>query len=289
MIIYYHNADLDGICSAAIFSRKFPKARLVGINYGEEIEVFPGEEIIMVDVSLDMEHMNLMAQASEYKFTWIDHHKSAFEDYHRFLADNHIEPFLNYIYSDTLSGCELSWEYCFGDQSMPTIVNLLGRYDTWRDYGTVYWDKEILPFQYGMRLETTSLDTFPGFLLITDERGVIVSIIENGNIVINYQRNQNERVCNSGAFQQFLFGQNCICVNSSLHSSTVFDSIDTSNYGLMICFSYKGQKGWLISLYSDKEDIDCGSIASQLGGGGHKGAAGFYIQDIMSIMTALRV
>jgi nanoRNase/pAp phosphatase (c-di-AMP/oligoRNAs hydrolase) len=30
-----------------------------------------------------------------------------------------------------------------------------------------------------------------------------------------------------------------------------------------------------VSLYSTRDDIDCGAIAKTYGGGGHKGAAGF--------------
>ena len=35
-----------------------------------------------------------------------------------------------------------------------------------------------------------------------------------------------------------------------------------------------------VSLYSTREDVDCGAIAKSLGGGGHKGAAGFICDEL---------
>lgn len=34
-ICFYHNADFDGLCSAAIVYRNVPGVELVGINYGD--------------------------------------------------------------------------------------------------------------------------------------------------------------------------------------------------------------------------------------------------------------
>lgn len=51
-------------------------------------------------------------------------------------------------------------------------------------------------------------------------------------------------------------------------------------YDLMITFVRRTDKLWNVSLYSTKEDVDCGAIAKAFGGGGHKGAAGFQCKDL---------
>jgi hypothetical protein len=51
-------------------------------------------------------------------------------------------------------------------------------------------------------------------------------------------------------------------------------------YDLMILFVRRKDNLWNVSLYSTKDDIDCGAIAKSFGGGGHKGAAGFQCDEL---------
>ena len=43
-------------------------------------------------------------------------------------------------------------------------------------------------------------------------------------------------------------------------------------------FCYNG-KQFIVSVYSNKEDVDCSLFAKRYGGGGHKGAAGYTVED----------
>ena len=160
MICYYHNRDLDGFCSGAIMRLKFPDAEFVGYDYGQPFEQIVGEEVIMADVSLPMPTMQKIAQASGFRFTWIDHHASAIKDYNEFFGGIEVEQ-INAVLQDGISACEIAWSYFFSDKQMPRTVRLLGQYDTWRNQDKEEWNNEILPFQYGMRSWCNSLETFP--------------------------------------------------------------------------------------------------------------------------------
>lgn len=50
-------------------------------------------------------------------------------------------------------------------------------------------------------------------------------------------------------------------------------------YDGFACFWYKDNK-WFFSLYNDNGNVDCSKIAKEYGGGGHKGAAGFIVDNI---------
>ena len=50
------------------------------------------------------------------------------------------------------------------------------------------------------------------------------------------------------------------------------------------CFHYANGM-WNFSLYNDNGEVDCSVIAKQFGGGGHKGASGFRIDDITKIIN----
>lgn len=51
-------------------------------------------------------------------------------------------------------------------------------------------------------------------------------------------------------------------------------------YDLMMPFVRRKDKLWNVSLYSTKDSVDCGAIARNFSGSGHKGAAGFQCKDL---------
>lgn len=57
----------------------------------------------------------------------------------------------------------------------------------------------------------------------------------------------------------------------------------SKGYDGAACFHYANGK-WNFSLYNDNGSVDCSVIAKQFGGGGHKGAAGFVVEDINTIL-----
>ena len=51
-------------------------------------------------------------------------------------------------------------------------------------------------------------------------------------------------------------------------------------YPLVVNFAYNG-KGFSYSLFSSNPEVDCSKIAETFGGGGHKGAAGFFLDKLI--------
>jgi len=277
MKCFYHSADLDGHCSGAIIKREFPRCEIIGINYGDEFpwdKIQPNEKIFMVDFSLQpfdgMERLNNICMLH-----WIDHHKTAIDEAHKrsFLAyQQHIE--------NGLAGCELTWEYIYGKScTTPLGVRLLGRYDVWDNS-----DSRTLPFQYGMRnFANTFPDNIELWEKIFSSDSFCETIIEQGELLLEYERKQNEKFCKAYSFETVFDGMKAICANRGFCNSKLFDSVyDPSRHHLMISFvrmKYP-KKLWTVSLYSTREDVDCGAIAKKYGGGGHNGAAGFQTKEI---------
>lgn len=287
MICIYHNKDLDGYCSGAIVKRKYPDAKLIGYDYGQS---FPWEEmtktvdVIMIDVSLPIDEMCVLGRQVR-KLTWIDHHVSAIKEFSTFLVKGKGQE-ITPVLENGISACEGGWKYLFPDEEMPTAVKLLGEYDTWRNNDKERWDNSVMPFQYGMRMRCSSPETFPEELLSNKgEIGVLFAdtlcgkIIENGNLILEYQKTQNERACRS-SFEIEFEGLKAIALNNGGANSQVFDSVyDPTKHDVMIPFVFTG-KHWTFSLYTTKEDVDCSIIAKSKGGGGHKKAAGFQLKEL---------
>ena len=312
MICIYHNRDLDGYTSGAIVKKwhdslKFndytnniekSELKLIGYDYGQPIpynQIPTGEKVIMIDVSLKMPDMYMLAKhiGSFQNFIWIDHHISAIKEYEKFMTEREEHyPFLTAVLQDGIAACEVGWNYFFPDEKIPKAIQLLGEYDTWRNNDKEKWEKEILPFQFGMRLHCNSPETFPKELMYhsieREERKTIDYIINQGKTVLQYQAMINEAQCKKAAFEYDFNGYKAICLNGGGFNSDVFKTIyDESKHDIMMPFQFDG-KQWTISLYTTKDDIDCSIIAKSKGGGGHKKAAGFQVKNIFSIFSFLK-
>jgi oligoribonuclease NrnB/cAMP/cGMP phosphodiesterase (DHH superfamily) len=286
MIGVYHNRDLDGFTSGAIIKLKYPDAKLVGYDYGLPFEQeITGEPIIMADVSLPMKTMVKIAQLSNWQLTWIDHHISAINDYKEFIGEG--ESFCNAVLENGIAACEGAWKHLFPEKQMPLSVNLLGEYDTWRNADKQRWDNEILPFQFGMRLYCNSVDSFPVEVFENEE--LVKQIIYEGLTVLKYQSQVNELQCKKATFETEFNGLRAICLNGGGFNSDVFKSVyDESKHDIMMPFQFDGKK-WTISLYTTKDEVDCSVIAKINGGGGHKKAAGFQVEDISKVFSQIQL
>ena len=78
----------------------------------------------------------------------------------------------------------------------------------------------------------------------------------------------------------------CLCVNSTTRNSNLFKSKwDENKYDVMVVYS-QNKGNWWFSVYTSKEDVDVSLIAKQLGGGGHRKAAGFSVKKLEDFFIA---
>lgn len=314
MKCFYHNADLDGICSAAIFHQKYPDAELIGINYGDPFpwdDIEPREPVCMVDFSLQpFSEMVKLRQLTD-ALVWIDHHKSALSDADKEgwktdaeMGENSavVVPGLR---RDGIGACALIWEYWFPRKPLPRAVELLARYDVWD-----HEDSDTLPFQYGIRIKNYSHDPAdPAWSLVLDESGEfgqlapeVASCLEDGRAILRYIDNDNTIKAKALCFEhelmwpgklpgEDLFRQGsrralrCLAANFGPSNSKLFDSLwDPEKYDAMLLYSYRPKnKLWTISLYTTRDDVDVSVVAKAYGGGGHKGAAGFQVEELSEV------
>lgn len=72
-----------------------------------------------------------------------------------------------------------------------------------------------------------------------------------------------------------------ICLNTPNRGSQNFDSVwDPEKHDIMAAYVTQKDGRIRVSFYSDKPEIDCGTIAKTFGGGGHRGAAGFICDQV---------
>ena len=275
--VFYHGSDFDGICSAAIVYRatfmNTPDLRLYPINYGDDFpwgEINKDDEVVMVDFALQPYELMLKLQEKAAKVTWIDHHKTAIESPHLVHCG------LPGKREIGTAACELTWEYYEPDWPMPKVVRLLGRYDVWD-----HEDENTLPFQYAARMDKRLQDPKAALWqgLFLDGGNAVENMLISGRYILDYIRQENEKYATT-MFELEWKGLRFLVANRCLANSLVFESrYNPEKHDAMMAFGFYRNK-WCFSLYSDKPEIDVSAIAVEMGGGGHKGAAGFSATEI---------
>lgn len=307
---FYHSADLDGHASGAIVKYKYPEAMMYPINYGDEFpwnDIQADDVVYMVDFALQPFDPEMTYLASRTNLVWIDHHSSAIKEYEKWYHKQST-PALDYMLFEgerntSKAACELTWEYFFEDTPVPLAIKLLSLYDSWTYQGHEL-EEMVLPFQIRMRMEDLDpkdwdsdptvcnrwLDLF-GETVSEEEqpfedKDIIESLIKEGKLLLRYDEQQKKKYARTYAFETWIHDPDrgdtlAIAVNLGHTNSKVFDSLwDGSKYDIMITFVRRSDQQWNVSLYSTKDEVDCGAIAKSLGGGGHKGAAGFQCKEL---------
>lgn len=270
MKCYYHITDLDGHSSGAIVKQKFPECQMIGVSYDSVLDfstIKKGETIYIVDFSFDRETTEKLIQIADV--IWIDHHKSAIAKLKGLDIKGTREI--------GKAGCELTWDFINPLENIPSCIYLLGRYDVWD-----HQDNDVLPFQYGMRnLEHTLPDAEIWKDLLSGDSKEFSSILEKGRLLFEYEMGQNTKYAKAFSYEAKLNGSTVIAVNKGMANSKLLDTVyDPEKHDFMVIYSHRGDK-FKYSLYSTKDEVDVSEIAVKFGGGGHKGAAGFYHTDFV--------
>ena len=304
-IIAYHGADLDGHCSGALAKLKWPDAEMIPTDYGRfNPDWVPnGARLVMLDFSLPMQEMVALAKrlhASGGKFVWVDHHKSAIEEWIALPKGDRdlFEP----EFDASLAACELAWIRFFGDgttEGMPKAVKLLGVYDTWRF--TPEEKEHVMAFQHGMRTYETdpSVDETMrtlwaqvlGFDIVELTHMKVLNIIGRGRIVRGYLERAAAVDAGFGAFTTVLEAPegsrlpplDCVALSGSKSGagSRSFDAaFDEFKHDAMLHMRLRSDGKWEFSLYAPKDKPPVLVYAKAFGGGGHPRACGFLLDEI---------
>lgn len=276
MKCFFHKIDLDGFCSGAIVKLKHPEVKLIGINYGD---IFPfdqiedNETVYMVDFSLQSPFDDMIKLNNMCNLIWIDHHISPIREWEELGKPN-----ITGIRNTSKAACELVWEYLFPNNEMPLGVYLAGRYDIWD-----HTNPKTLPFQYGTRIQNVwPLNNEFWNKIFNNDQEFADKIIEDGKTIMKYEELNNNRIAKSMSYKINFENYRFLVCNRSHTNSKLFDSQinlpENNDVDAVMVYSRR-PNCWTVSMYTSKPNIDVSKIAKRMGGGGHKGAAGFQLYN----------
>lgn len=294
MKIFYHT-DADGKC-AAFWVKKLAKhydlyeRTFIPINYGQVFPldiIQPKEQVYIVDYSIFPEEMKLLLKITT-NVVWIDHHISAIK---RYEDEKYKNMFIPGVRKDGVAGCMLTYLYLMNKDiaenitnkedtvfykknnrtGNPTFTDYIADYDVW----TFQYGEDTKKFAAGLNCYDLNPESDFWETLFSNKK--VREVISIGGNILKYQDSWAERYCKNYSFETSFEGYKALAMNLAMISSEYFKSIENC-YDLYIGFAYDGEN-WNYSLRSEK--IDCSKIAMKYGGGGHKGAAGFSLKDLL--------
>lgn len=301
MKIFHHN-DMDGRCSAAIVaymsSEHFNEEDFIEIDYTKMLpieKVKENEVVYFVDYSFTETNLNALNKLIKMgcDVVWIDHHYSSIlcEEKHPELKK------IKGLRIEGISGAALTYIWCFHNfssfnfsdmktveelcktkfNSLPMFVKYVSDYDCWKwEYGEQTEFFKLGTHAYNTKPDTTSI--WMRLLSGNDETPILSEIIQYGKVIKTYETEMNTWYRENYAFESEICGHKCMVINKK-GSAKMFGE-KYNEYPLVATFVYNG-KGYSYSLYSSNPEIDCSKIAESFGGGGHKGAAGFFLDKLI--------
>jgi oligoribonuclease NrnB/cAMP/cGMP phosphodiesterase (DHH superfamily) len=154
---------------------------------------------------------------------------------------------------------------------VPLSIKLVNSWDIWNG---LYIDAE--PYKVYFECQNlTPVDDEVKELLSNDIK-VNKAIIE-GNIMLKFYHNWGKQYCERYGYPIQYKKNDFFVLNVGNANSKIFGDI-INDYDAVIIYCNNGVK-YKCSIYSAK-DFDCAKFAEQFGGGGHKGAAGFVIDEL---------
>lgn len=293
--------DLDGYSAGYLVNQFLTDVESVSssditihiMDYSKELDIDSFrlfDEVYITDFSLKPDVMNELLLRTT-NIIWLDHHKTALDylpEYREKVKGRQIVG---------MSGTALTYLYFYApkeimDSSIEEMenwlsenarkwINLVDAWDCWKINSKYRKESELLSIYMSNRLSIENIKE-----LDMHDEDYLDNILSKGSIYQEYKNLSDKSYVDRYGFEitlkiydkdQILHTYKALAVNTGSKGSYVFGS-KIDEYDICIPFINNGE---IISasLYSNKHFIDCGKICKELGGGGHKGAAGFTLSD----------
>lgn len=261
-IIILHHNDLDGFGSAWSAWKKFGnKADYLAVDFGEPMPAgLKNKEIYILDFSYPEAELKALLENNK-KLVLIDHH---------ITSKDKVKILKEYVWDTKHSGCVLSWKYFHPGQKIPKLIEYVEGIDLFsfklKNTREITLFLETLPKDFKLWNKVVS-----GM----ENKGKFSEYLKAGRIIAGFMDKIIEIIASN--FQDAIFeGKKVSVVNSPIFNSELGGYL-LKKIKNPIAVIWSAKNGEIrVSLRSSKQ-VDVSKIAQKYGGGGHKQAAGFYL------------
>lgn len=288
-ILVYHKGCPDGTCGLWCAHRFQKNFRKIGMNAGIDPSVqINNKKIIFVDVCPSYEYIKDNIVNKGNSLTILDHHKSSYDMYLSHKKELDKLPNLIIHIDMTRSGCQIAWDYFFKNTKRPWFIEYIADRDLW--LWSLENSKEITKaIFYNRLLDAWNLEKIDK--LLDYKQRDVNNLINEGKSILDVENKILER-------QLPYSSEGVMNVNDKVYKVQIATIILEfgSEFGNLLAaklffnktkpdfsvlWSYDPSEDlWHLCLRSTTDsELDLSEIASQLGGGGHKNAAGIDFID----------
>lgn len=261
-VVVFHGNCYDGFGAAWAASKFLGRSEHVkyisaAYDKGPPPEVFDAEQVYILDYCYKPDEMIAIAQKT--KVLVLDHHHTAVQ---RMTGVTH--PNLESMFDMERSGAGMAWDYFSRGTTRPELINHIEDRDLW---------KFKIP---GSREVQASLISYPMDFTVWDSFNV-AGLMSEGVALLRMNEQIVEKTCKSPWLIN-MAGHFIPVVNTSMAWSEVGEHLLEKHPNAPFVASFTEFGDTTMWSLRSREDFDCGEIAKQFGGGGHKQAAGFKIR-----------
>ena len=264
----YHGDCSDGTGAAAVLLKKFPSIKLFPLkhHHTEEdlapiLEAVNSETTVyFVDFALGVERLLSMAK----EVTVIDHHISEKERMEA-LAEKHKN--LSYVFNNEKSGATLAWAHFFGEETTPELLRLIQDVDIWQwKFGdrTKHMSRFLIPY-------VNQPDVVLGFLSENIEK-----LLEKGAAISDFADYVVKSFVERAEPTYVMIGEHKVPAFNAQHMfvSEIGHELSKKFGAAVLLYSIRETRVRMSFRSIEGQSPSALDLATSLGGGGHRLAAG---------------
>lgn len=271
-IVCYHYPCQDGSASAWVASKYAQEHNLtyeyIGMSHGKDNHLgdIAGKNILFVDYAPTDELIKELNEKN-VNFYILDHH---------ITNQERMKQYNNCVFDMNKSGVGLTWDYFYPNIEMPMFLQMIQDRDIWtlKLEDTKYFCNGL--YVHSTLTESRS-EQFELFDKVHQTPDFEQEIKQLGIILHKQKFNKIKRIADSNANQEYsykgykVFMYNC---DHELASDLGNYMVNKHDYDFAVCWRYSHRdEEYHYSLRSNGK-VDVSQICKELGGGGHKNAAG---------------
>ena len=258
--VIYHKSCTDGFGAAySAWKLLGSKAEYHPASHGELPPDIEGKTVAILDFSYKNDvTKELISKAKDLII--IDHHKSAMVELHD-ISNCHFDM--------TKSGARLAWDFFHPGKEAPKFIDYIQDRDLWKwelpyskEFSAAF---DMIPFEF---------EEFEKF----EDDSVFDDAVKRGSYILAYSKTVVKKVCEKAVERNFE-GKNVLIVNASHWMSEIGARLSPDCDFAMIWYFDHEDRQIKVSLRSFHDSVDVSEIAKRFGGGGHKKAAGFTLDE----------
>lgn len=275
VVVFYHQECSDGFGAALSAWLKYADKTpitLTPLSYGDTLPALPtASDVYILDFSLPVD-VFLELRKNNFRVSMIDHHQTAQEHYGQFFAGDR-----DIIFDMNHSGAALAWLHFHPGTKVPALIRYIEDKDlwTWKLPGSLEINSALASHPMDFALWNRFL------VELENSPPEETALYKEGSAILRYQeRLLGQAIKNTGTMGRLDQGEEGFFVNSPILNSEIGGRAKTFS-NMVGIWSVKPDGRVSYSLRSSDGGPDVARIAQRFGGGGHKRAAGFIVDQIV--------